>query len=243
MLVRTMVVVLVSLSSIALLPTGLEAQVVYDGKPLDYWVEQIEAGNYYGGAYKAFEQLACSAAPAVPRLLDLIKNPKHQTEAAAALGAIGHASALPPLTQRLANSDRYDRLYACAAIGGIVAAETGKGRTRCSGSAVKLSETVGPTIQPLIKLLPDNDSNVAGCAHRALAGMGAASVPNLVAAVKDSTESTQVRAAAARVLGMIGPAAIDALPTLKALVSRSTEDALIRGEANAAVLKIERREP
>jgi len=67
MMARTMAVAFVSLSTMGLLPTDLEAQVVYDGRPLDYWVDQIEAGKYFGGAYKAFEQLACSAAPAVPR--------------------------------------------------------------------------------------------------------------------------------------------------------------------------------
>lgn len=230
------------------LPVALRAQVVHEGKPLDYWVDQIAAGNYFGGVYQAFEDLGCGAAPAVPRLLELLKDPKVADNAASVLGMIGDASVLPVFTERLASADRYDRLRACSVIGSISAAERGgfdhgRKRLRCSAPAVKLTQTIGPTVSPLIRILADDEHLVSECAHAVLAGMGSFPVVSLVGAARDAQRSTELRAAAVRTLGMIGPAAIDALPALRKLVSTPDEDALIRGEANAAVLKIERRAP
>jgi len=232
-------------------PVLVEAQVVYKGKPIEYWVDQVAAGNWIASdAWRAFKELHCSAAPAVPRLVELLKTGKSgvQQDAAHALGAIGVVSALPALTERLTSPDRSHRLYACGAIEDIVAAESGAMTTlgdrppRCTDPSVKPTQTLAPTMQPLINLLRDDDENAASCAHRALAKMGAAPVASLVSAAQDLRRPLAVRASAARVLGIIGPAAIDALPALKALVSKPGEDALIRGEANAAILKIERRE-
>ncbi len=233
---------------ICALAEGTGAQVMYQGKPLDYWVDQVQAGQWYGGVYQAFEELGCSAAPAVPRLMEMLKDPKLAGNAGSALGYIGDAAALPVFIAGLASADRYKRLASCGVIGSIVAAERGAvwfghKRTRCSDPSVKLTQTIGPTMPPLINLLADDDNNVANCAHSVLVGMGSFSVASLAGVARDSARTTGIRAGAARALGMIGPAAIDALPVLRKLVATPTEDALIRGEANAAVLKIEGRSP
>ena len=226
---------------------GQQEQVIYKDKPLGYWVDQIAAGDY--GAREAFEKLHCKAAPAVPRLVELLNagTSKQREYAAHVLGKIGVASALPPLVQRLASPDRYDRHNACGAILDITFAETsvdfrGLGPAqRCTDPTTKPSQTLSPCIEPLINLLADNDDNIVSCASVALARMGPMPVKKLVASAQDVKVPVPIRAGAARVLGKIGPAAIDALPALKALVSVQAEDALIRGEAHAAILKIERR--
>jgi hypothetical protein len=101
-----------------------------------------------------------------------------------------------------------------------------------------------PLAQPLVSLLGDADAAdkgevVASSAKEALYEMGAVGIPEITLAAKDKTRPLMLRARAIQTLGRIGPAAVDSLPSLRQLFSDKTEDALIRGESNAAIKKIE----
>ncbi len=82
---------------------------------------------------------------------------------------------------------------------------------------VTMQQTAKPAWGEMIRLFNDDDSSVRGTLARGLGGMGVEGVPTLTKLLGD--KDAHVRAAAADSLGTIGPAAKDAAPALKRLLT------------------------
>lgn len=185
-----------------------------DGKPVSAWVEQLKLGRS-GGNFQIFEKIGTAAVPMLPSFVELLKHADYEVRIVTALAVREVAKAVVRAQRRGTPTDR----------AGL--------------NALK------PVAQALVPLLADADPKdtqelVASRAQWALQEMGNVGVEELTAAARDKTKSVMVRARAIQSLGDIGPAATDSLAVLRALFGDKTEDALVRGESNAAIKKIER---
>jgi len=150
----------------------------------------------------------------VPRLLRVLRGRRVgdsvREAAAAALGRIGDAAAVPGLLAALRDESRQVREAAAEALGEIGA----------------------PAVPGLLAALRDADWRVRRAAAAALGEIGdAAAVPGLLAALRD--ESWQVREAAAAALGEIGAPAVPGL-----LAALGDESWQVREAAAAALGEI-----
>lgn len=185
---------------------------LFDGKPVVEWVEQLKLG-FKGGEFQIFGKIGTAAVPAIPSLAELLKHPDYEVRIVTALAVEEVAKAVV----------RERRL-----------AEPSKRRDLA---------VLQPAVLALIPLLGDADPKdkgevVASRAEQALTE--AVAVPELTAAARDKSKPIMVRARAIKCLAKIGPAAIDSLAALRSLLADKAEDALVRGESNAAIKKIER---
>jgi hypothetical protein len=165
--------------------------------------------------------------PAVPALLDALKNqdPSVRSGAASALGNIGDPQVIPALLDALKDQDGSVRSEAVNALGFIrdpqvipallEALKDQDGSVR-SGAASALGYTGDPQVIPaLLDALKDQDGSVRSGAARSLGYIGDPQViPALLDALKD--EDPSVRSGAASALGNIGdpqviPALLEAL--------------------------------
>ncbi|MEO1399912.1 MAG: HEAT repeat domain-containing protein [Cyanobacteria bacterium J06635_1] len=160
----------------------------------------------------ALGSLKAEASPAVPALRSVLRNPQLSSEAAQAIGQIGPRAqtAVPDLIDRL-SGDANSRASAAEALGSI-------------GPAARAA------IPALVELLGERT------AVRALAGIGAASVPELIEAAKSPDATVQRNAVEA--LGLIGPEAAAAVPLLGRLMSSS--DLSLRAQVFRALTNIGR---
>jgi HEAT repeat protein len=224
--------------------------------------EQVEAkgeDTHLGWfAVQQLERMGEEGKPAVPALVEILKDPDQEVRTASfaawALGAIGPAAkdATPALIKALEASYRqpekkwkpwYIHGFAAWALGRIgpdakeavpALAKAAAGKENyCWGSAVWALSRMGPAAAPaqdvLIKLLGDDD------AAEALANIGAPAVPALQKALAGGS------AGAARALGLMGPAAKAAVPDLAKAASGG--DAGLRIAVAEALGRIASPEP
>jgi HEAT repeat protein len=135
------------------------------------------------------------AEPAVPALIDALRDPSEtvRRDAAFALGCVGKA-AVPPLLAAL--KDKEIRVGAMDAIG-------------------RVGYEAGDATPALVALLKDSDPLVRGGAVAALGHLGSAAkaaLPDMIAALKD--ENGIVRAVAANAFLLMGDGAKSAVPAL-----------------------------
>src|SRR5262249_44036943 len=140
-------------------------------QPLAGWVSDLESTNYevVQAARQALADLGPDAAPAIPRLVQLLTNAQTCNSAAVALVNIG-SNSLPALLDALTNENKYARLEVAGAIGQI-------------GDA---GEEAIPGLLECIK--SDTDPGVRGNAIASLQTIGKrpeVAVPALLAAVAD----------------------------------------------------------
>jgi len=184
----------------------------------------------------ALANLAFYGAPAVPALLDGLRDPDPQVRVGAArgLGQIGPAArdAVGVLVAALNDSDprvRFDVAMAIGRIGPTARdAIPGLGRAlRDPAPEVRVGAAMGlggmgsaaeEMVPGLVQALRDGNAALRITAADALGSIGAGArpaVPALVAALRDNLVA--VRMSAASALGSIGPPAREAVPALRAL--------------------------
>lgn len=95
-------------------------------------------------------------------------------------------------------------------------------RWHAAWALARLGKQAAPAAPALAERLGDEDRAVRFAAAVALSRGGAAAVPMLVKVLEEPTSSADKRAAAARALEYIGPAAAPALPALRAAVRRGS---------------------
>jgi RNA polymerase sigma factor (sigma-70 family) len=179
------------------------------------------------------EGLAGIGKPAVPYLIDALKEPS-QRNRAAVFGAIGSLgpnaeAAVPVLIEFLGGTNRDERIPAAQALASLgpraraavpALIEVLKGRDAgARQAAAYVLEQIGPdakaSVPTLIELLRGPDEAARHEAAGALGGIGAEAkeaVPSLIALLK--MEGTGDRWSAAVALGRIGPDAKPAIPAL-----------------------------
>ena len=171
-----------------------------------------------------FEALGAQAKPAIPRLINLIRDETFfrgadtALAAAAALRAVG-SDAIPALSNSLYRGAPSERYGAALALSYFPAS----------------SSLVAP---PLIAALKDNDNRVrarAADSLGAIPGQDEKIIPALIATLSDS--SSVVRLAAAGSLREAGSAAKSAIPALAGLAARDPEDT-VRFSATQSLLAI-----
>jgi HEAT repeat protein len=139
--------------------------------------------KWYSGTNVNFESwIANIGPPAVPKLLDVLRNPNSgfRWRAVEILGRLGDKRALPDLVDALGDKDSIIRKHSVRALGKI-------------GDANEMSY--------LVNALGDEAEDVRAEAATALGEIGHNAVTELVAALED--ESTNVRTAAAEALGKL----------------------------------------
>ncbi|MFQ5504834.1 MAG: HEAT repeat domain-containing protein [Planctomycetota bacterium] len=207
-------------------------------------VELVEALGLMGGA----------AAPAVPRLAELLaaENARIRKASAHALIGIGKAgsAAFPALRKALRDPSEAVRAEAVTAIGllGPVAREVlpelvgllANGTQLVSHRAVaclrQLGATAAPAVASLIELLPHDDQGVRVRAILALAGIGQAAVPALLEALGDVQRPGRVRRGAAQAFGEIGSAENGVLEAL--IKAARSEDVILRMQVAQALSRL-----
>ncbi|MEM9906226.1 MAG: HEAT repeat domain-containing protein [Cyanobacteria bacterium P01_D01_bin.44] len=152
-------------------------------------------------AVTALGSLEAEAYPAVPALRRALRAPQLAPKAAQALGQIGPGAqaAVPNLIARLSGAANI-RFAAVEALGDI-------------GPAAR---TATPALVDLL-----GDSTTGQAAGRALADIGAATVPDLLEALKSRNATVQHNAVKA--LGLLGPDAAEAAPLLARLMPSSDQ--------------------
>ena len=170
--------------------------------------------------------------------IEQLKNPDNSSTRTA-FASFG-ASALPAtaaIAEVLKDQRSVVRLAAIWALGEI--AQDGNRRKPIYGKLNHVQrKQLAVAVTPLVGLL--DDSALANHAESALNNMSALAVSELMTLAENKSRTVFARANAIRCLGTIGPAAVDSLPLLRKLLAEKTEDALVRGESNAAIKRIER---
>ena len=181
------------------------AQIITDSKiaPL---IEKLIDNDAHISSIAA-DALVNIGSPAVPSLIEALKNQDHNLRwhAASVLGDLGTeaAPAVPALTTALQDEDGQVRLYATLALGNI-------------GTAAKAA------VPSLMAALQDKEQYVRIYVPSALRKIGAeakVAVPVLTAALKD--KNPRVRYNAAYTLGAMGTEAASSVPDLIALLNDS----------------------
>ena len=160
----------------------------------------ISAGEQNRQATLGFRGLGAAASNAVPALIkifDAKSSPWSQEEAANALAGIGPAArrAVPSLCSALAAANSNVRIACVLALGRIHAEP-------------------GQAVPVLIKSLNDPHPGVRQLAAEALCQFGADSQPAVPALIEIYDQNTAESSHAATALGLIGPAARAAVPSL-----------------------------
>lgn len=182
------------------------------------------------GGNGAIVALAGIGVPAIPALAAALNGPG-RGDAAVALEKIGVA-AIPALVAALsgpsiANSANALRGIGAPAIPTLVGAIDGPGGV---GAVLPLEHIGAPAIPALVEAL---NGSASGVAALALARIGASATPALVEALSHSDH--RVRIYAAHALGLLGPEAAAAIPSLKALLNGFDSE---REVASKAIAKI-----
>jgi len=143
-------------------------------KTLAGWVLDLENpnGDVVQAARKALAELGPDAAPAIPQLAQMLRERRNCNAAAYTLASIG-TNALPVLMDALTNGNKYARLEAAGAIGG-------------------LGEAGEAAVPALLQCMRDEDSSVRGNAIASLQAIPRRSdlaVPALIAALADPEPS------------------------------------------------------
>ena len=175
-------------------------------------------------ALKAISILGPTAAPAIPEVAAVLREPGLTAEAALALSYLG-PGALRPLSEALSDDDPIVRRESLRSIGKL------KERAKLPG------ETVVPM---LIETMEDGDPGVRAVAATYLgivADRAHAAVPALINGLSDA--DPEVRRVSASALSSFGPAAAPALPALKR-ASKDPNDDVAR-EAGRAVVKLQQK--
>lgn len=150
------------------------------------------------GVIKAMVEIGIPPREAIPPLIEALEDSNRivRANAAFALGKIGPSAkqAIPTLTKLLTDPDADVRAAASKAVGAI---------------DPKATVAIGPLVRRL-----RGDWREMKNAAESLSKMGEAAVPPLIEALHD--RELKVRIAAAHILGEIGPAAKDAVPSLTA---------------------------
>lgn len=167
--------------------------------------------------------------------------------AASSLGKAGDPSTLPALIELLQAKPlrgvAINKSAIISAIGEIGAAEVNQYLTTPLRNRNRF-EAFKPAIEALLdvakgtKILVDKELHIA--IIKALGQMGPAATMSLIERIKSKDRPLVERLVSIGGLGEMGSAAVDALPVLRTLLQDSKEDAFIRGEANAAIKKIEK---
>ncbi len=189
-----------------------------------------------------------AAAPAVPRLVELAKSTDQRASVLPALTKIGPASAaaLPLIYECLHDQASDVRAAAVTALAAIEkdqpkllaillplpADSSGRMRRAAAAALVPHGPAARPAVPALVRMLPS--ANERGEAMRALQAIGVDSVPELkkMLGIKDD----RVRTLACESLARLGPAAKDAAPQLRELL---TQEEKLRGPITAALARIE----
>lgn len=166
------------------------------------------------GAKKKVKELAAKRdIKGLSRSLSNRKYDSVRRAAAEALGQIGDAGAVAPLTAALHDRDNYVRRNSVEALAkmGIAAFTPLVGVLKDKDSyvrqaAAKALGQIGDSraIVPLSGALKDSDGGVRLNSAEAMAKMGPAAIAPLASALKDNTNSSYVRKTAAKALGQIG---------------------------------------
>ena len=169
--------------------------------------------------HDAADAIAKIGSPAVPFLIEALKNENRQVRwrAASALGEIGAeaASAVPALIVRLEDEDEYIRRIAAHALG-------------------KIGPEASAAVPTLIKALQDEDRHQRMVAAYALGKIGTeavSAVPALINTLQDS--NAEIRLNAAMALGRISADAASAVPAL--IVALQDQDKYVRQSAADAL--------
>ena len=212
-------------------------------------LNHADSGSRHGAAL-ALALIGPPAAPAVPRLVQLLRAEVAAERYAAkeALGRIGPA-AVPALLDELVAGPPAARAAAADALGTIgrdSAAETarplgvamddpdGSVRESAAGALANLGPAAVPILSKVLAGPNPDGRRLAACA---LVVHGAAATPEaatLIAALADP--DPVVRSAAADALGRIGHAARDAVPALLAM--QTDEASPVRAAATRALIRI-----
>ncbi|AFZ22543.1 PBS lyase HEAT-like repeat protein,HEAT repeat protein [Cylindrospermum stagnale PCC 7417] len=202
-LLATLKVVVLCLTLFLLSTSNSWAQIITDSKiaPL---IEKLIDNDAHISSIAA-DALVNIGSPAVPSLIEALKNQDHNLRwhAASILGDLGAeaAPAVPALTAALQDEDGQVRLYATLALGNI-------------GTAAKAA------VPSLIAALQDKEQYVRIYVPSALRKIGAeakVAVPVITAALKD--QNPRVRYNAAYALGAMGTEAASAVPDLITLLN------------------------
>jgi HEAT repeat protein len=169
-------------------------------------------------SWRFVERAAHIGPPAVPRLLEVLKdqaNPSLRTDAAEALGRIGELVAVPALIEALTARDEGVRRTAAWSLGEIAdkaalpalqaALKDGAKRVResAAGALGKLRDH--RAVSDLIEHLHDDTTEVCAASALALGRIGSpTALPELLHALQDENEAHRVRTAAAQGLGLLG---------------------------------------
>lgn len=154
-------------------------------------LKALEGEDTRSWAMRDLQGLGLDAAPAVPRLIQLLDAPEKETRAAAAdtLGAIGKdaTAAIPKLIERL-DEGELPR----------VMTEVGSAYNKVGIRAAAALGKMGPdAVAPLTRLLTDKRSAVrsnAACALQYIGPAARAAVPSLIRLLKDRDELVCERA-------------------------------------------------
>jgi HEAT repeat protein len=177
-------------------------------------------------ALQVLARIGPEAAPAVPGLIETLKNGDAATkvEALFALGAIGPKAqaAVTPISDQLGDKDLRVVQAAGYALGkiGPAAKEAIPALTKLNQSEDELLKLT--SVWAVLKIAPRSDELTKN------------SLPILTGALKNSREF--VRVEAAMTLGELGPSAAPALPALESATSDTS--AAVRSAATAAIKKI-----
>lgn len=197
----------------------------YDKKPLSHWLKALGDDDPKVSG-QATEALRAIGAPAVPGLVEIIKDKQTKTKARRwAISAVAYIwpdgkSVTPVLVELLHDPDPGLRVDAAAALTRLDPASTG---TAISVLADALGEK----------------GDVAGSAAHALGVVGPqakAAVPALVKALRHDDRDTRLLAAFS--LGRIGSGAKDAIPILEQIASDEGEDNALRDNARESLRAI-----
>jgi len=237
--------------AMALHAQGVAGPGTYGGKEADYWADQLEDEEYLvrlRAAY-ALGQIVPPSRTAVPRLTELLLDNRLEVRCYVlhALGRMGPvaAGAVPAIATSFedTNNDRYVRHCAAEALGRIgPAAKAAEPvllkalksrdltfRVEAATALWKISRHEA-ALPALLDVLRTGEKDSAYQAAMALLEFGPearSAMPDLVAALKSS--DSDVRRAAVKVIGTLGPGA--APPLARAIKDRSGVD--LRAAADA----------
>jgi HEAT repeat protein len=204
---------------------GCGRDTAYRGKPLSQWQKGLDSGDakLRRESADAIGKIGTSASPAIPNLIEALKDPDAGVRAktAAALWSMGPAAspALQPLQDALGDANAEVRLNAAGALGEI------------GPKAMEAAPALARTLRQ------DANANVRGCSARALAKIHSAdkSLSALMQALQDRDNNVRIKAAYA--LAEFGPSAKTSIPALDQAMKNA--DGNLRGAIAYALRTIQ----
>ena len=201
---RRLLLILVVMLSCSL---GRAAEPLYAGKPLAFWLDELKSDDPLSReeALLVLSDAGPAARAATPRLEKLLKDPERgvRVRAALALWKIAGQTkpALSALTLALREPELANRAEMLSKLGEL-------GREAASSAAI------------VLPFLEDADAAVRTQAMRTIQRFGAEAVPAILPAFDDA--NPRLRRAAYSALGLLGPSAREAVPTLTRFSKRAT---------------------